>query len=148
MKKILIFSFMVVLVATIFSCGNSTDKKTDKKENVISKTEISDNTIQAYYFHGSIRCHTCVSVDKNTEQYLKDLFPVKMDKGEIIFKSINIDENEMPDLVKKYQIYGQTLLFIKGNTVINLTDDAFKYVTTNPEKWKQIIEKRINDLLL
>ena len=148
MKKILIISFVFVTLSTLFACNSSETKNTDTQNTTsVKKDSITANTIQVYYFHGSIRCHTCVSVDENTHQYIKDLFPVKLDKGDIIFKSINIDKDERPDLVKKYQIYGQTLLFIKGDKVINLTDDAFKYVSTNPEKWKQIVEDITNDLI-
>ena len=135
-------------MSMLLACGNSVAKNTDKQDTVsVEKDSIPENTIQVYYFHGSIRCHTCVAVDENTHRYLKELFPEKVEKGEIIFQSINIDENERPDLVKKYQIYGQTLLFIRGGTVIDVTDDAFKYVTTNPEKWKKIVEDRIYDLM-
>ncbi len=148
MKKILLISLVIVTMSMLFACGNSESKNTDK-QNVASveKDSITANTIQVYYFHGSIRCHTCVSVDENTHQYLKELYPVKMDKGDIIFKSINIDKNERPDLVEKYQIYGQTLLFIKGDKVINMTDDAFKYVITNPEKWKQLVDDTMTDII-
>jgi len=143
MKRKTIFLSIIAMLITIVACNNQTAKETTTDLSVkdtISDNKIAENTIQVYYFHGSIRCHTCVSVDENTHQYLKDLFPDKMENGEIIFKSINIDENESPDLVEKYQIYGQTLLFINGEKIIDETDDAFKYVITKPEKWKKIIE--------
>ena len=148
MKKIFFISIAISILSLLFACGGSEAKNTETQDvTSVDKDSITANTIQVYYFHGSIRCHTCVSVDENTHQYLKELYPAKMDKGDIVFKSINIDEGERPDLVKKYQIYGQTLLFIKGDKVIDLTDDAFKYVTTNPEKWKQIVEDRIYNLI-
>jgi len=147
MKKFIFINLFIASLITIFACTFSEGKNNNTKLTNSTNKNVTENTILVYYFHGSIRCHTCVSVDKNTEEYLKELFPIRMDKGEIIFKSIDIDKGEKPDLVKKYQIYGQTMLFIKGNTVIDETDNAFKYVTTNPDKWKQIIENKIFDLI-
>jgi hypothetical protein len=148
--KQLIFGFSII--ATLFfisSCNNQVENKVKKEVETVDIVEdtISSNTILVYYFHGSIRCHTCISVDEKTHEYLEYLFPQMMQNKEIIFKSINIDEDERPDLLEKYEIYGQTLLFIKGETVINETDDAFQYVITNPEKWQQIVEDRIFDLI-
>ena len=88
-----------------------------------------------------------MAVDKKTHQYLKDLFPDKMQNGEIIFQSINIDKNERPDLINKYQIYAQTLLIIKGDKVIDVTDDAFMLVPTNPDKWRQKLKDNIQKLM-
>ncbi len=148
MKKIKYLSIIFIVFSLLSACNNSENKEIQEKNIVTTLNDsITENTIQVYYFHGSIRCHTCVSVDENTHQYIEDLFPVKFDKGDIVFKSINIDKSECPDLIEKYQIYGQTLLFIKADKVIDLTEDAFKYVTTNPEKWKQIVDDNLIDLI-
>ena len=147
MKKIF-FTAIVLTAIILFSACNGSQKQGHSNKATMAKNDAAaPGAIRIYYFHGSIRCHTCVSVDENTHQYLKELFPVKMDKGEIVFQSINIDKDERPDLVKKYQIYGQTLLFIKSDKVIDKTDDAFQYVTTNPEKWKQLVKKTIHEMM-
>ena len=148
MRKILSISFLLLALIILVSCGNSKNSNSGKERSVIvGKDTVSANAIRVYYFHGSIRCHTCVSVDEDTHQYLKELFPMQMERGEIVFRSINVDDNERPDLVKKYQIYGQTMLFVKGDKVVNLTDKAFQYVTTNPVKWRQIVKENIFNLI-
>ncbi len=142
-----VFIGMIVFVS---ACTNTNTQKANFETNdsiINNINTIDTNTIFVYYFHGSIRCNTCISVDENTHEYLKQLFAKKMKDGEIIFKSINIDKGGSPELIKKYEIYGQTLLFIKNHKVIDETDDAFQYITVNPEKWKKIIEDKINDLL-
>ena len=145
MKKIIFGISILALFIFVSSCNTGIENKQENAE--ITVDTVSSNTILVYYFHGSIRCKTCVSVDEKTQSNLEYLFPQMMQNKEIIFKSINIDENERPDLVKKYEIYGQTLLFIKGDRVINETDGAFMYVLTNPEKWEQIVEDRIFELI-
>ncbi len=147
MKKIFLTAIILTTIILFSACNGSQKQDNSNKTTIAKNDAAAPGAIRVYYFHGSIRCHTCVSVDENTHQYLKELFPVKMDKGEIVFQSINIDKDERPDLVKKYQIYGQTLLFIKGDKVIDKTDDAFQYVTTNPEKWKQLVKKTVHEMI-
>jgi len=148
MKNLIFSIFSIALLFSFTACNNGpTSANNQSNEKSVQIAKVDSNTIQVYYFHGSIRCHTCVSVDENTHQYLKDFFPEEMGKGQIIFQSINIDENERLDLIKKHEIYGQTLLFIKGDQVVDETEDAFQYVTTNPEKWKSIVENLTNSLL-
>lgn len=146
MKNIIVVIIAISVLGPFIACNNS-NSENDKKELKTLNEKIDKETIQVYYFHGSIRCNTCVSVDEDTYMYLNELFPEKVNAKKIIFKSINIDKNERKDLIEKFEIYGQTLLFIKGNKVINKTDDAFMLVTSNPNKWKQIVNQTINDLI-
>lgn len=144
MKNVFFAISLITIGLAITSCNNP---KTG--ENTVAETvheAIDSNTIQVYYFHGSIRCHTCVSVGDSTAHYLETLFPEELGSEKIIFKTINIDKNEREDLITKYEIYGQTMLFIKGDKVLNETEDAFKYVTTSPEKWKATVENSIISL--
>jgi len=144
-------NIIIILIASLsFSaCQSSGNKNAEKiKTNLATvKDSLSSNTIQVYYFHGSIRCETCVAVDQKTQQYLLDLFPGKIKNGKIIFQSINIDKNERPDLIQKYKIYGQTLLIIKGNKVIDATDDAFMLVPAKPDKWRQKLKDKVQQLI-
>lgn len=138
--------FMISLISFYaVACGENQTLALDNGS--INSNNTVDKTIYVYYFHTNIRCETCIAVDEHTENYLKVLFPKKMENKEITFESINIEEKGHEDLVKKYQIYGQTLLFIKGDTSIDRTNDAFMNVTTDPEKWKAQVKAQIEDLL-
>ena len=143
-SKIVVFTLLFLLFTV--ACNNSADKR-DVQVATGSAGNVTDSTIVVYYFHGSVRCPTCVAVEVSTGEFLKELFPKKMKKGEIIYKVFNIDKGEAPQLVNKYQIYGQTVLFVKNDKVIDETDNAFKYVSSNETKWKNIIKKSINELL-
>jgi len=149
MKNLSLF----IIILSIIACRQN--KKVDKQTvndkivtdtQTASKNNVDANTIQVLYFHSSIRCTTCVSVDEDTQKYLSELFSDKMKQGKIVFKSLNIDKNERKDLIQKFEIYGQRLLFIKGEKVLDKTDEAFQYVTTQPEKWRNIVKQSIETL--
>jgi hypothetical protein len=44
-------------------------------------------------------------------------------------------------------VSGQTLLLVKGSKQVNLTNEAFLYAVTNPEKYKAIIKEKVDELL-
>ena len=149
----ILITFSIAFLMISCSGSNKTDSTKDEvaiastHENTSVNNTTDTSTIYVYYFHGSIRCHTCVSVDEDTHKYLKEFYPEMFDNGKMIFQSLNADEDERLDLIKKYKIWGQTLLFIKGNKVVDMTEDAFMYVTTDPDKWKNIVKENMDKLL-
>ncbi len=148
MKIFIKLALVLAIIISITSCGNS-NSETKNTETIKHDDgfELNSQKIYVFYFHGSIRCHTCVAVDEYTMQYLNDLFPNEIKEEQIIYNSYDIDKGEGAKFVDKYEIYGQTMLFIKNNTVINKTDDAFLYASNNTDKWKQIVDETINNLL-
>ena len=155
MKTIYNSAILILIGFLMLSCTGSNKTDTIKNEVAIASTPentsvnntADTSTIYVYYFHGSIRCHTCVSVDEDTHKYLKEFYPEMFDNGKMIFQSLNADEDERLDLIKKYKIWGQTLLFIKGDKVVDMTEDAFMYVTTDPDKWKNIVKENMDKLV-
>jgi hypothetical protein len=69
-----------------------------------------------------------------------------MKKGLITFQSLDIEEDVNEPLAKQLHVSGQTLLFVKDGKQKNLTNDAFMYARTNPEKLQEKIKKAVNNL--
>ena len=133
MRKSIIFSFTLVLMSVFFS-----NAQTSKKE---TKGTLNDR-VEAYYFHMSIRCVTCKSVEAEAKKDLEALYGEK-----ISFKAINLEEDANKAIVDKLKISGQTLLLVKGETKINITNEGFMYARNNPEKFKSIIKEKVDGLL-
>ena len=144
MKKL--FNTMMIVLMSFYtlSCGGNPQ---DARAQKMVADSPSDSTLYVYYFHTNIRCETCVAVDEHTQNYLNVLFPEEIKNKQIVFKSINIEEKGYEDVIKKFKVWGQTLLFIKGDKAVDRTNDAFLNVTTNPEKWKTMIKEQVEDLM-
>ncbi len=99
--------------------------------------------VDVYYFHFSRRCATCLNVEKVTKESVESLYPDQVRKGEITFKSINLDEDDGEALGKKNGIEGQTLIVICGDKRVDLTDKAFLYANGSSEKLKKEIKSAI-----
>ena len=118
------------------SCVDSSNKS----DSTIDAS--GSSTVQVYYFHATRRCATCEAVEKVTKETLAENYGAK-----VPFQSINREEEKENPLVKKYEISGQTLLVVKGDQVVNLTNDAFMYARTSPDKLKAKIKETIDGLL-
>ena len=108
--------------------------------------EISNEKIEVYYFHNTRRCATCQAIESVTKSSLEELYPEQFKKGEVIFVSLNIEDDANEDLVKDLKISGQTLLVIKDGEKKDLTNDAFMYARSNPDKLKDKIQKAIGTI--
>jgi hypothetical protein len=129
----------LVLVALLLGSISTTFAQTAEQNTSTGKVEV-------YYFHNERRCATCVAVEDESVKALNELYPEKMKSGEITFLSVNIEDDATKPLTDKFEIAGQTLLIVKGTKQENLTNTAFMYATTKPEKLKKAIGEAVEKL--
>ena len=103
--------------------------------------------IEVYYFHFTRRCMTCQNVENVSKKAVETLYPEQVKKGEISFQSVNLDEKTGEAIGAKYKIEGQTLIIIRGDKRIDLTEKGFMYANNNPDKLKEEIKKAIDGML-
>jgi hypothetical protein len=132
MKKIQVFSFSIMLLMTSMFCNAQKQKK---EANV-------PNQIEAYYFHNKTRCTTCKTVEAEAKADLESLYG-----DQVNFKALNLEDDAAKPIAKKLKVSGQTLLIVKGDQKINLTNEGFLYAVSNPSKFKSIIKEKVDPLL-
>ena len=130
---------ILVLFAALFGLLSVTVAQTKDQT-------ISGDKVEVYYFHNERRCATCIAVEDESKKALNELYPEKMKSGEMTFLSVNIEDEANAALADKYKISGQTLLVVKGSKEENLTNTAFMYATSKPEKLKKAIGEAIEKL--
>ena len=138
-------TLMIIGIALSFiACKES---KT-KQENTLNEQK-NENSVEVLYFHGKQRCATCVAIEENTKQLIKERFSEQIAKGELVFKTIDINENET--LADKYEITWSSLLVVdneNGKEIVeDLTNFAFTNALNSPEEFKEGVSKTINNML-
>jgi hypothetical protein len=108
----------------------------------------NSDKIEAYYFHFTARCTTCRTIEAKAKENLETLYPNQVKQGLITFQSVNLDEASSKPLAEKLGVSGQTLLIVKGDQKINLTNEGFMYAVVKPEKFKEIINEKVDGLLI
>ncbi|MEK7718492.1 MAG: nitrophenyl compound nitroreductase subunit ArsF family protein [Bacteroidota bacterium] len=129
------FIVSLAILVTGIMIGNA---QTAKKEPTVN----ASGNIEAYYFHFNTRCVTCRAVEAEAKADIKSLYP-----GKITFKAVNLDEASSKAIADKLGISGQTLIIVKGEKKIILTNEGFMYATTNPAKFKSIIKQKVDNLI-
>jgi hypothetical protein len=133
MKSIISLSF-VMLILTSFSVNAQTAKK--------ESTGSTANKVEAFYFHNTSRCVTCKAVEAEAKADLESLYG-----KQVTFTALNLEEDTTNPIAEKLKVSGQTLLLLKGDQQINLTNEGFLYARTNPAKFKRIIKEKVDKLL-
>lgn len=98
--------------------------------------------VKAYYFHFTSRCETCRTVEAEVKADIQNLYG-----GQVSFQAINLDDASSKAIAEKLKISGQTVLIVKGDQKINLTNEGFLYAVQNPAKLKAIIKQKVDKLL-
>ena len=85
----------------------------------------TSKTVIAYYFHPTIRCHTCLMIERMAAAVLQESFGPALQKGSLVWLAINFEEPGNETFVQDYLLTGSTLI------VAAQGQDA-------PERWKKL----------
>lgn len=107
----------------------------------------NSDKIEAYYFHFTARCMTCNTIEAKAKENLQTLYPNQFNQGLITFQSLNLEESVNKPLADRLGVSGQTLLIVKGDKKVNLTNEGFLYAVAKPEKFREIINEKVDGLL-
>jgi len=147
MKKIFIAT--LVLIAFFASCKNNSTQQTNNTNTDSSK--FGNSKLIVLYFHATNRCPTCISVEQNVKTVLDSIYKTQLENKEIYFESLNFEEKQNQELVKKYQIAMSTLLIIKKDNqneqLSDLTNIAFSFSRNEPQTFKTIVADTIKKLI-
>jgi hypothetical protein len=132
MKKVI---FLCLILTMSYFSGNA---QTQKKGN----TDQSTNKVEAFYFHNTSRCVTCKAVEAEAKADLESLYG-----KQVTFTALNLEEDTTKPIAEKLKVSGQTLLLVKGDQQVNITNEGFLYARTNPAKFKKIIKEKVDKLL-
>ena len=140
MKKELLFLLNLIVILFAFSCNAQSDK------GEVSMHQSQADMVEVYYFHFTQRCVTCQAVENETKKAIEELYTEALKEEKIVFISFNLDNEEGKKMAEKLNIAGQTLLVVKDNKQMNLTNDGFLYARTNPEKLREAIQQAVGKI--
>jgi hypothetical protein len=141
LKNILI---AFVLISIGFAIGkHSVAGKSPEKNN---KEKVS--LVRVYYMHGTLRCTTCNSIQRMTEQLLEDKYLQQMVDDEIEFVEVNFQENEA--LAKRFDVLASCVVVAKieaGKIVAHQRLDKVWTLFQKPAEFNAYISKAIQTYL-
>jgi hypothetical protein len=139
MKNVIVAAFMVLIFSGV-SCNAQTEKK-----QIVSAN--SGNDVEVYYFHMTTRCVTCKTIEAEARKNIETLYANQVKTGKVTFNALNVQESPGKDVGARLGINSQTLIIVKGDQKINITNEGFLYAVSKPEKFKEIIKEKIDPLI-
>jgi hypothetical protein len=139
MKNLILAGFVLLIFSGI-SC-----KAQNEKKQVVSVS--SGNDVEVYYFHTSIRCVTCKTVEAEARKNVEILYPELFMAGKLSFTSLNLEEATGRATGQRLGVNSQTLLIVKGDQKINITNEGFLYAVSQPQKFAEVMKSKIDPLL-
>ena len=145
MKKIISsLSFILFVGIAMVSAQDADRVRTAQPsgEKVTAADQKVTSEVQVYYFHATRRCATCKAVEAVARKTIEENYGQK-----VSFESIDSEENAAHPLIEKYEISGQTLLLVSGDQKTDLTNDAFLYANSSPERFQKKLKAAIDKML-
>ena len=68
--------------------------------------------IIAYYFHGTVRCETCLNIEHYTDEALKTYFAEELSDRKLEWRVVNREVPPNEHFVQDYGLYSQALIII------------------------------------
>lgn len=69
--------------------------------------------VVAYYFHGNVRCVSCVKIETLSRKAISEGFSEELASGRVEFRDVNIDEPQNRRFIEEYQLSSQSLVVVE-----------------------------------
>lgn len=135
MKKWYLLASIALL---LLACGSNSQTTDTHATN--------DGKLHIYYFHTAKRCPTCLAIEQMTEQVLQTHYAQHLG-DKIVYQSVNLSDPQNTALANTYQVAWSSLILHRDTLRIDLTQEAFAYARTEPERFQQMLNEHIQQLI-
>jgi hypothetical protein len=113
-------------------------------------SKIDSNRIDVLYFHATVRCQTCITIEEFTKNTLESEFKNELKNGTITFKSIDFLDTLNEHFQDDYKFESQTLILskkengkeIKWKNLDKMWDEIADY-----SRFKKYVVKEIKKMI-
>ena len=173
MQRKIVFSFAVIALLMLASCGGNKQNTADDTDSVQTETVdtvVSDSvttdsgmqvsgpenngavitetpSVTVMLFHATRKCASCIAITDCVNAVLKESFSAETKTKKVRLNEINTDDEKNEAICEKYEAFG-TALFItrtfKGKeSITDMTAQAFKLANNKPDDFKKLLREQI-----
>jgi hypothetical protein len=148
--------FLSIGVVVLAGCSDTPDrpeaKQPPRDSDALAAVErvAETNQVIAYYFHGTVRCETCLQIENQAKELVSNRFATEVASGQLVFKPVNYDEPENAHFQEEYKLPCPSLVLVrqKGgkNEEWTLLDRTWEHVE-DPVKFNEYVEGAVKGFL-
>jgi hypothetical protein len=147
MKRNLLFIGLLLLMAVL--PAGAADSP-NPKPSAPAATNAPSQQVIAYYFHGTVRCETCLKIEQQAKAVIERQFKPELDAQRLVFKPLNYDLPENAHFLLDYKLPCPSLVLVrqkdgKGGQW-TLLGDTWQLVE-DPVKFNAYIGTEVNKFL-
>ena len=121
----------------------------DPTSALSAKTTKAGPKTVVYYFHGTVRCTTCRTIEAYAEEAVRSAFTAELGNGDVQWQPLNIDEPPNKHFVDDYKLVTRSLVVVDGSdpkrfknldkvwTLVRQKDAFIKYVQDEVRAFRQ-----------
>ena len=98
-----------------------------------------------YYFRTNFICETCEAIEQVVQHELESKYADELKSEKLVFRQLNLDDPQTADFALRFDVVFKSLLILKDDTVIDLTNEAFLYALPNPAKLRQLLDESLKE---
>lgn len=126
----------------------------DVKPVAVSTNQITANAtaqqVIAYYFHGTIRCETCLKIEQQAKAVIEQQFSNELAANRLMFTSVNYDLPENAHFLTDYKLPCPSLVLVRQkdgkDEQWKLLGDVWNLVE-DPVKFNGYVETEVRNFL-
>ena len=145
-RNILLIGLLLVVAAVSAVAAESPSPKPAAP----AATNAPSRKIIAYYFHGTVRCETCLKIEQRAKEVIERQFKTELDAQRLVFKPLNYDLPENAHFLKDYKLPCPSLVLVRQKDgkedKRTLLGDTWQLVE-DPVKFNAYIETEVSKFL-
>jgi len=147
MKRQILWLGLLLIVATLPAGAADSPKPAAPATNA---TNVPSQQIIAYYFHGTVRCETCLKIEQQAKAVIKRQFKPELDAQRLVFKPLNYDLPDNAHFLLDYKLPCPSLVLVRQKAGKDeqrkLLGDTWQLVE-DPVKFNAYIQTEVNKFL-
>jgi hypothetical protein len=140
----------MVLAVTAVSVMAADSPSPGPSTSVPATTNTPNQQIIAYYFHGTIRCETCLKIERQAKEAIARRFQKELDAKQLVFKPLNYEQPENTHFLQDYKLPCPSLVLVRQkdgkDEKCTLLGDTWQLVEDSV-KFNKYIETEVNRFL-
>jgi hypothetical protein len=147
-------SLIGIMTITVLLWSCSQPVSTNKEENPLV-SNIAENMeeypVRILNFHTTNRCKLCLTIEKLVKETVMIEYREQVEKGHLKLYVLNVDRSENRKTAEEYFAFGSALFVSsnlgENNLTSDLTNEAFLYAETDPDRFLETLRSTINQHL-
>jgi hypothetical protein len=144
--SIVLFSLVVATLAAIYVRS----ERVSADSAPAPQLQTSETKVIAYYFHVTVRCTTCRTIESYSREVIEQKFGGDIAKGRLQYKMVNVQLPENQHFIKDYQLFTKSLVLVrfeKGRQAeYKVLNDTWELVG-NKQAMQGYVEREVRDYL-